>query len=236
MALTPQSEEAFRREVDEELRRDRLGQAWRRYGRLLVVLTIVGLAVFGGYLWWKAEREKEAARSGETLTAAFDALQKRRYTDADAKLNALAGNENEAYRALAKLTQAARKLDAGDEKGAAALYMAIAGDGGVAQPIRDAALVRATAVAFDTLPPRTVIDRLKPLAVSGNPWFGSASEMTAVAWMKLNQPQKAAAIFAAIAKDKQVPDSLRARAVRISGALEENTPATPAVSRKEQSE
>lgn len=236
MALTPQSEEAFRREVDEELRRDRLGQAWRRYGRLLLALIIVGLAIFGGYLWWKAEREKAAARAGEELTAAFDALQKRRYADADAKLKALAGQENETYSALAKLTQAARKLDAGDEKGAAASYMAIANDGGVAQPIRDAALVRATAAAFDTLPPRTVIDRLKPLAVSGNAWFGSAGEMTAIAWMKLNQPQKAAAIFAAIAKDKQVPDSLRARAVRISGALEPTMPATPAVSRKEQSE
>jgi hypothetical protein len=38
--------------------------------------------------------------------------------------------------------------------------------------------------------------------------------------MKLGKPQKAAEIFAEIAKDKQVPQSLRARAIRISGALD----------------
>ena len=37
MALTPQNEETFFREVDEELRREQLGSFWRRYGRLLLV-------------------------------------------------------------------------------------------------------------------------------------------------------------------------------------------------------
>ena len=44
----------------------------------------------------------------------------------------------------------------------------------------DAALVRMTAIELDTLPPQAVVDRLKGLAVAGNPWFGSAGELTAI--------------------------------------------------------
>jgi hypothetical protein len=236
LALTPKNDEAFLREVDEELRRDQMSKLGRRYGILLAGLIVIGLAAFGGYLWWKADREKAAGLAGEQLTAAFDAFGKSQTSDADAKLKALADGKSEAYRALAKLTQAARKLESGDEKGAASAYMAIAADTAAAQPIRDAALLRGTAAVFDTLQPQTVIDRLKPLAVPGNAWFGSAGEMTAIAWLKLNQPQKAAEVFAAIAKDKQVPDSLRSRAVRISGALEGSSAAGPAISQKEKGE
>lgn len=236
MALTPQNNEAFLREVDEELRRDRLGQAWRSYGRLLIGLVIVGLAIFGGYLWWQAQREKTAGLAGEKLVSAFDALSQGRPAEADAKLKALAGGEDIGYRGLAKLTQAARKLEAGDEKGASVAYLAIASDAAMPRSIRDAALVRSAAAGFDSLPPGTVIERLKPLASPGNAWFGPAAEMTAIAWMKLHQPQKAAAIFATIAKDRQVPDSLRSRAMRISGAFEAGAAASPAAPQKEKSE
>lgn len=228
MALTPKTDEAFLREVDEELRRDQMARIWRRYGLLLLALVVIGLAAFGGWLWWKAEREKAAGIAGEQLVAAFTALSEARPAEADAKLKPLAEGDHAGYRALAQLTLAARKLESGDAKAASAAYMEVASDTSVAQPLRDVALIRATAASYDTLPPKTVIDRLAPLAAPGSAWYGTAGEMTAIAWMKLNQPQKAAAIFGQIAKDNQVPASLRARAVRISGALDAGPTVAPA--------
>lgn len=236
MALTPQNDEAFFREVDEELRRDQLGNFWRRHGRVLIGLIVLGLAAFGGSLWWQAEREKAAGQAGEQLAAAIDALSTGRAGEADGKLKALAAGEQDGYRALAKLTLAARKLQAGDEKGASAAYLEIASDKTIAEPLRDAALIRSTAAGFDTLPPKTVIDRLAPLAKPGSPWFGTAGEMTAVAWLKLGQTQRASVVFEQIAKDKQVPESLRARAIRISGALDAEADPAPIAPQKEKSE
>lgn len=236
MALTPQNEEAFFREVDEELRRSQLGNVWKRYGLILVALMVIGLGAFGAHLWWTAEKEKAAGVAGEELASAFEALQQGRVAEADKTLQPLASGDQDAYRALAKLTLAARKLESGDEKAAAAAYMEIASDQTIAQPFRDAALIRATSAAFDTLPPKTVIDRLAPLAKPDGPWFGSAGEMTAIAWLKLEQPQKAAALFDQIAKNKQVPESLRSRAVRISGALDTGPAAKAAEAKKEKSE
>jgi hypothetical protein len=64
-----------------------------------------------------------------------------------------------------------------------------------------------------------VIDRLKPFAVAGNPWFGSAGEMSAMAYLKLGRKQEAARIFAAMAKDQKVPESIRTRSVQMAGSL-----------------
>ena len=88
-------------------------------------------------------------------------------------------------------------------------------------------MIRSVAAGFDQTPPAKTIERLKPLAVPGNAWFGSAAEMTAVSWLKLNRPDRAGPLFAAIAKDSNVPSTIRARAVRIAGAL--GVDAVPAI-------
>ena len=53
MALTPQNSEAFMREVDEAVRQDQLTSFWQRYGRVLLVVLVLGLAAFGGWLYWQ---------------------------------------------------------------------------------------------------------------------------------------------------------------------------------------
>jgi hypothetical protein len=100
-----------------------------------------------------------------------------------------------------------------------AAFQSVADNADLPAPYRELALVRRTAVEFDKLDPAAVIQRLKPLAVAGNPWFGSAGEMTALAYMKQQKPQEAARIFAAMAKDEALPESIRSRSVQMAGAL-----------------
>jgi hypothetical protein len=67
-----------------------------------------------------------------------------------------------------------------------------------------------------------VIARLKPLAVPGQPWFGAAGELTAVAWLDQHQPAQAGQLLAAVARDGQAPASIRGRAKRLAAALGAN--------------
>ena len=51
------------REVDEEVRRERLKQLWDRYSTLIVavaVLIIAGIGGWRGYQWWEAKKAAEA--------------------------------------------------------------------------------------------------------------------------------------------------------------------------------
>ena len=102
----------------------------------------------------------------------------------------------------------------------------IAADGEpAADPIATPRLIRQTALEFDSLKPDQVIARLQPLAKPGNPWFGSAGEMTAMALIKQGKNAEAGRLFAAIAKDKTVPEIASRRAPSRSPARSASTPA-----------
>ena len=219
MALKPVDNESFYREVDEELRRDQMKTYWERFGKLVIAGIVLVLAAIGGFIWWQNQKEVKAGERSETLVSAFDDVAVGRRNAAIPKLDGLIQSGSEGHRAAAMLTKADIAIEAKDLKGAAAIYRQVADDTGLARPYRDLALVRMTAVEFDTLPPQQVIDRLKGLAVAGNPWFGSAGEMVALSHLRLNRPQQAAGIFAAMAKDKKLPDTLRSRATQMAGSL-----------------
>lgn len=219
LALTPQTNEAFLREVDEELRRDQAVQFWTRYGRWLIGAVVLGLAIFGGVLFWQNQRQQQAGVQGEELATAFEKLGTGDDKAAAAPLAAMAGSGIGGYRSLARFTQADVLLQKNDLKGAAAKFAEVANDTSAAKPFRDLALIRQTYAEFDTLKPQTVIDRLKPLAVKGQPWFGSAGELVAVAYLQLRKNREAGALFGEIARDQKLPESLRQRAVQMAGVL-----------------
>jgi hypothetical protein len=219
LALKPVDNESFYREVDEELRRDQMLTWWQRHSKQVVLGVVLLLALIGGFIWWQNQQKVKAGERSAELLSAFDDIGQRNKAAAAPKLDSLVKSGSEGHRASALMTKAALAIEANDLKGAAGLYKQIVDDKGLAQPYRDVALVRMTALEFDTLPPQQVIERLKPLAVAGSPWFGSAGEMVAIAQMKLNRPSEAAQIFAAMAKDKELPDSLRSRATQMAGSL-----------------
>lgn len=219
MALTPNSNEAFLREVDEELRRDQLAGFWERYGRLLIVGIVVALAAFGAYLYWQHRNEQAAGVEGEQLQSAFDSLGANNPAATTATLAQLAQSKRDGYRALAKFTQADVLLRDQKFQAAAARFGEVAQDASFAKPFRDLALIRQTAAEFDGLKPQVVIERLRPLAVAGNPWFGSAGEMVAIAYYRTNRRDLAGTMFGQIARNDDVPDSIRQRAVQMAGVL-----------------
>ena len=151
MAVPPQNQDAFLREVDEELRRDQVGQLWRRYGALAVAILVLGLAALGGWLWWQADQHKKAGQDGELLTQAITDLSQGKETGVQAKLDTLSASPREAYRAAAKLTKAAVVGEKGDVKAAVVQYKLVADDPAYPQPFRDLARVRQTALEFDDL-------------------------------------------------------------------------------------
>lgn len=217
MALTPPNNEAFLREVDDALRHDQLVSFWTRFGRWIVAAIVAGLIAFAGWLYWSYHRGQVAEQASEQLASLIDGASGGRIDEKAA--GALVKDGQPGYRAAALLTRAGVAMQKGDTKGAVAIYGQLAGDASLDQPYRDLGLIRQTALEFDRLKPQQVIDRLKPLAQVGNPWFGSAGEMVAIAYMKNGQPKLAGPIFAAMAQDQQVPQSIRTRAVQMAGLL-----------------
>jgi hypothetical protein len=228
LALTPTtppagnrtgSDEVFLREVDDAVRASDLQTFWKRYGRWLLGVLVLGIAAFGGWIIYQNQQRALAEQQSEAFIAAMDKLQSGNDRGARADLAKLADAKQPGYRAMAQIVEANLEAESGDPRKAIASYAKIAADTALPGPFRDMALIRQTTAEFDTLPPQKIIDRLRTLATPGNPWFGSAGEMTAIAYMKLGQDNRAGPIFAQIAKQKELPQSLRGRATQMAGAL-----------------
>lgn len=206
------------REVDDAVRQDQIFGFWRRYGIAIAGAIVVGLAAFAGWLYWQSHSQAKSGEIAEELGGLLDVVAAGGKPDAK-KLDALIADSPAGYRATAMLAKAAVATQSGDAKGAVAVYKAMQADSSIGKPWRDLALVRQTAVEFDQIKPEDVVARMKPFAAAGDPWFGSAGEMTAIAYMKMGKNDLAGPVFAAMAKDEKVPRSLRSRAGQMAGLL-----------------
>lgn len=227
MARSPHSNEAFFREVDDEVRRERMAVAARRYGVAAAIIVVLALVALAGWLLWRNHAEAKAGERAEQLTAAIAQVSAGNREAARKTLEPLA-KDGGAYAPLAQMTLADGRIQAGQDQPAATAFMAIAGDASVPQPLRDLALVRATTLDFDRLSPAEVVRRMKPLAVPGNAWFGSAGELTALAQVKMGQKKQAGALLAQVARSDAVPQSLRDRARQLAGDYGVDPDAGPA--------
>ncbi|MEZ5689142.1 MAG: tetratricopeptide repeat protein [Caenibius sp.] len=212
-------EDVFVREVDDAVRQDQVAQAARRFGIPLAIILVLGLLALGGWLWWKESRESALEQQSEELVRAIDQIGAGNLDTANKALADIAKDEDGAAAAAAQMLQGGIAGQAGDKARAAEIFSGVAGDASVPQPYRDLALIRQVAVSFDSMPPEKVVEQLKPLAVPGNPWFGSAGELVGLAYLKQGKKDLAGPLFATIAKDEEVPPSLRARARQMAGLL-----------------
>ena len=234
MAIKPQDADTFLKEVDEELRKDRVNQFVARYGWWIVAAIVLVLGAIGGAIWWQNRQQAQAAAQGEKLLEAMQSIESGNRGAASPKVAELAGSDVDAYRVSALFVRASTQAEAGQQQAAIATLRSIADDQDVAEPYRQAALVRQTALEFDRLQPQAVIRRLGPLARPGQPWFGSAGEMVGLAHLKMRRPDLAGAMFQRIGRDESVPASIRTRAVQMAGSLgydampEQEAAATPA--------
>jgi hypothetical protein len=219
LALPTDSNDTFIKEVEENLRRDRMQDFFKSYGKWVALAVVLFLAAVGGWIYWQEQRKREASEQSEQLHSLLTDLAAGRNQTVPQRVEQLGKSHSDVVRASAMLTDAAVALEQNNRSAAIAKYRELASDKDIAEAFRDVATVRLTALEFDTIKPEEVVTRLQPMAKAGHPWFGSAGEMTALAFMKQNKNAEAGRLFAAIAADSQVPSSIRSRAVQVAGTL-----------------
>ena len=210
-------EQVFMREVDAAVREDDLKNFGLRYGIWIGLAIVVALVALAGWIFYNNSLNEESGLRSEEYVAAIDSMKRNNLDGAVTALKSLEEADQKGYRAAAKLMQANIALERQDVKAAIAGYQTVVADKSLPQPFRDLALVRQTTAEFDMLKPQEIIDRLKPLAVPGNPWFGSAGEMVALSYLNLKKADLAGPLFAQLAKDDSVPPTIRSRALQMAG-------------------
>jgi hypothetical protein len=184
-----------------------------------MIAVALGLAAFGGYLWWNGHQTAGQERDSEALIGAMDQVEKGNLASGDTALAPLVADGKGGTRIAAELLKAGIAMEQSKPAEAAAIYDRVAADSSAPQVYRDLATVRGVAARYDTMKPADVVAKLKPLAVPGNAWFGPAGEMVAMAYLDEGKQAEAGALFAAIAKAKDTPETLKSRTRQMAGLL-----------------
>lgn len=202
--------DSFIDEVTEDLRRDRLFLALRRYG-WIAVLAIVMLVGAAAWREWSAAREAAAARSfGDALLAS-------EATEGDAAARAAALSAVKAPRpaqaALRDLLAANALAEAGKAAEAARLYDAAAATAAAAgdNVTRDLAMLRSVLVQGQGMDAAARDTALTQLSAAGAPFEMLALELKAVALVHAGREQDAVTLLRQIQQKDGLSQSQRRR-------------------------
>ncbi len=198
------------REVDEDVRRDKLSAFWGRYGNLLIGLAVLSVAAMAGWQFWTNQKNKEAQALGAKFEQALKASRDAKPEDAETALAAIGASGTPGYQLVARFRLAGETAKRDGAAGAVA-FDALAADSKLSTTFRDLARLRAGTLRVDLLPYAELKPTLEPLAVPANVWRHSAREMLGVAALKANQFDEAGRWFDAIITDQDAPAVLRQR-------------------------
>src|SRR6218665_1050665 len=135
--------DTFIREVNEQIRSERLSNFWGRYGIVVVgsaVLIVLGAAGAGIYEYWNTSR---ASNSGDQFLAALKLASENKTDEALKAFTDLETSGHGNYPVLAKFRSATLLSQKGDAAGAIAAFTDIGNDTSAPQVFRDTAKVRA---------------------------------------------------------------------------------------------
>lgn len=220
------------REVEEEVRQERLQKWWKKYGNYVVAgVSILVIGVAGWKLWERYDLQQRMKASSQIESAAQ--MSAAGQSDLAAQAYAqIAKKAPSGYALVAQLNQADELLATGRTNDAVALYMKVAEHDKAG--IGDVARMRAAWAQGDKLSTEELKTLLAPLNDGKSKWRYMARELLAYRALHDNNTAVAGKEFAALAADKDAPTSLRQRAdamatlIRTSGGKDYGTVPEPA--------
>lgn len=222
------SDESFLREVQEEVRRERMAKLFERYG--VPILVVAGLIIAGiaGWQWYSAYERDVAEKAGGRFAAAQRMLRSEKAEDKEVGLKdfqeiASTGPAN--YKTLALLQIAARQLDAGKSDEAKETFTKAAAVADADPELKSYARLQLASLEADTADFDALSARLKPLMVETSTWRFSARELLAVKAVKSGKADDARQLLGQLLGDTAAPASIRQRAEMLLSII--NAPPPP---------
>ena len=209
--------DSFIDEVTDEVRRDKLFAAFRKYGWVGIVLVLL---IVGGAAYSEWQKSTAAARAEAFGDAALAALQKPGAERAGA-VAALPADKDQ--KAILELLMAANP--AGDTAASLAALDALAADAAMPQVYRDLAVLRRVAVAGVGQPLADRRTALQGVAIPGRPFRTLAEEQLAYLMIEEGKKDEALKALTALIQDQEAPKAMRQRLGLVITALGGTVPA-----------
>ena len=212
LAFMANNEDTLLREVEEELRRERMEQLWKQNGSYFLVAAVALVIAVAGYKFYEGRKIAASNAAGAAFENAQHLATEKKTDDARKVFEDLAKSGPAGYRALAQLKLAALALETGDKAKAIASYEALAGDGQADGLLKSFAKLQAAALKIGDADFTEVENRLNDLTGESSPWRANARELIALAALKAGKNDVARRSLEQILADRASPNDVRERA------------------------
>ncbi len=204
------SEQNIFREVDEELRSDRMRALWRRFAPYVIGAAVGVVLVVAGNEGWTWYHANNAAKSSDELYSAFKLIDGGDLPAAQTQLDALIADGSGNYPVLAQFRKAGVLAKEGAVADAVAAYDALANAQSNAR-LRELALVLGGTLMIDAGTLADVESRVGSIAAEGSPLRNAAREALGLAQYKAGDFAAAQASFEAVVNDPLSQSTVRNR-------------------------
>lgn len=202
------------REVDEEVRRDKSIELWKKHGNKFIVGAVMFIAAVGGWRVYQTYQFKERAALGASFEAAIAEVSGEKAETGG--LTSLAEKKSGTYPGLARFRLAseliAKAKTEAERANAVSAFDALSNDAALPAEWRDIAKLRAAFALIDSAPLAEIDKRLSPLVTPQGNFRHSAREGIAMSAWKNGDNAKALDALQAIILDADTPAGLRQRA------------------------
>jgi hypothetical protein len=204
------SSDTLLREVDEELRRDRMRKLWRQTGPWIIGAAVGIVLVVAGYEGWTWWQKSQSSQLSDQFYAATDLADGTDVEGAKKALDAMIAQGGSGYAALAQFREAALLAQNGKTDEAVAAYDALAGSLGNTH-LRELALILAGDLLIDKGDVAAVQQRVQGSLIPSSPMRNAAREEVGLVQYKAGQLDDALENFQAILNDPLSSQDLRNR-------------------------
>lgn len=203
-------------EVDEDVRRDRTAELWRRYQTPIFILAVLIVAATGAWSYYQTNRQKAAEAANARFEAAVALANEGKNAEAAAAFDAIVKDGPKGYAGLARI----RAAEARPDKAQALKELeAISEDRNVDKLTQEVALLRAALLVMETGDRENMMRALAPLMLSDASFRFSANEWNGLDALANNDFDEAERVFNLLLNDRDAPQSMRQRAAAYRGLL-----------------
>lgn len=208
------SDDLIFREVDEDVRRERMEAVWKRYGGIALGVAVLIVAGVAGSVWWKDYQKSEREQQGAQFEAAQALLVDGQAAEAAAVFDKLATDGNSGYQVLAAIQAAEARAEAGEGDAALAAYDRMIESGLGSERQQEVLKLKAALLALELQGGDAALDRLGELTDGDSPFQNPAREIKASALLAKGDRDGAIAELKAIAEDTSASAAQRDRVSR----------------------
>lgn len=213
-------QDAFIREVDEDLKNESMKKLWDKYGLFIIIFVVASLTLAVSYESLKSWYIRRAENRADAYAAALSLQNQARFAESEEAFDLIINEKLGAYAGLAKMQKANLLLEQDNIKEALTLLKEISEDKSVSPQLRDTALIKLATYRQDSASFEEMAELLRPVTENdNNAWNAFAKDILATVLLRDGKKEEAVEIYNSLLQNPDASEDLKNRIKDILSVL-----------------